>query len=132
MLYPVLAISIGASFGAVSRWLLALWLNTTFPALQYGTLVANLAGGYLIGIAMAVFAQHPHLSPEWRLLIVTGFLGGLTTFSTFSAEVAALIQGHKFFLAAVTIGSHVLGSVLLTLLGIATVVFFSGSTKGIS
>lgn len=132
MLYSVLAISIGASVGAVSRWLLALWLNTAFPAFQYGTLAANLAGGYLIGIAMAVFAQHPHLSPEWRLLIVTGFLGGLSTFSTFSAEVATSIQEQRFFLAAITIGSHVLGSVLLTLLGIATVALFSGSTRGIS
>ena len=121
MLYSVIAISIGASLGAVMRWLLALWLNTTFPALQYGTLAANLAGGYLIGIAMAVFAHHPHLAPEWRLLIITGFLGGLTTFSTFSAEVATLIQQQRLFLAAATIGSHLLGSVILTLLGIATV-----------
>lgn len=124
MLHSVLAISIGASLGAVTRWMLALWLNTTFPALQYGTLAANLAGGYLIGIAMAVFAHYPHLSPEWRLLIITGFLGGLTTFSTFSAEVATLIQQQRLFLAAVTIGSHLLGSVILTLLGIATVALF--------
>ncbi len=124
MLYSILAISIGASLGATLRWLLGLWLNTLHHSLQMGTLTANLAGGYLIGIFMAIFLQHPHLSPEWRLLVITGFLGGLTTFSTFSAEVVALIQQQKLFWAAATIGTHVAGSLLPTLLGIATVTLF--------
>lgn len=124
MLNSLLAISLGASTGAILRWFLSLWLNHLLPTLQLGTLAANLIGGYLIGIFMAVFALHPHLSPEWRLLILTGFLGGLTTFSTFSAETAALLQQQRFFWAAATIGSHVIGSVALTLLGMATVMLF--------
>ena len=83
----VAVISLGAAAGAVLRWLLGTWLNALLPSLPPGTLAANLVGGYLIGVALAVFAQHPGLAPEWRLLVITGFLGGLTTFSTFSAEV---------------------------------------------
>ena len=100
MLHSILAISIGASLGAVSRWLLGLSLNTLFPAIPPGTVAANLIGGYLIGVALAVFAAAPNLAPEWRLLIITGFLGGLTTFSTFSAEVTTLIQQGRFSMAA--------------------------------
>ena len=92
MLGSLLAISVGASLGAISRWLLGLGLNALFPLLPPGTLVANLLGGYLIGVAVAVFTAYPALSPEWRLLVITGFLGGLTTFSTFSAEVTNLLQ----------------------------------------
>ena len=88
MLYSILAISVGAAIGALIRWLLGITLNTFFPMLPLGTLLANLAGGYLIGITLAVFALYPAITSEWRLLIVTGFLGGLTTFSTFSAERA--------------------------------------------
>ena len=124
MLNSLLAISLGASAGAVLRWFLGLWLNSLLPTLQLGTLAANLVGGYLIGIFMALFALHPHLSPEWRLLIITGFLGGLTTFSTFSAETASLLQQQRYFWAATTISTHVIGSVALTLLGIATVALF--------
>jgi CrcB protein len=86
MLYSILAISIGASAGAVSRWFLGLGLNALFPTIPLGTLAANLLGGYLIGLALTFFAGNPSLPPEWRLLVITGFLGGLTTFSTFSAE----------------------------------------------
>lgn len=124
MLNSILAISIGASLGAVSRWLLGLSLNTLFPAIPPGTVAANLIGGYLIGVALAVFAAAPNLAPEWRLLIITGFLGGLTTFSTFSAEVTTLIQQGRFSMAATAIAVHVGGSLLMTLIGLGTVAAF--------
>lgn len=121
MLTSVLVISVGASAGAVARWLLGLWLNALFPAVPPGTLVANLLGGYLIGLALAVFAQAPGLAPEWRLLVFTGFLGGLTTFSAFSAEVTLLLQQGRLLWAAAAISAHVLGSLVMTMLGLATV-----------
>lgn len=121
MLASILAISAGASAGAVLRWLLGMSLNAMFPAIPPGTLAANLIGGYLIGVAMAVFADHPGLPPEWRLLVVTGFLGGLTTFSTFSAEVTTLIQQGRLLWASAAVGIHVAGSLALTLLGLASV-----------
>lgn len=121
MLNSIVAISLGASAGAVLRWLLGRALNALFPAIPLGTLAANLLGGYLIGVAMAVFAALPGLSPEWRLLTITGFLGGLTTFSTFSSEVAALLQQGRLLWAGAAIGVHVAGSVAMTLLGLATV-----------
>ena len=121
MVQSILAISIGASAGAVLRWLLGLSLNSLFPTIPPGTLAANLIGGYLIGMAMAVFAGHPGLAPEWRLLIITGFLGGLTTFSTFSAEVTVLLQQGRLLWAGLAISVHVVGSLAMTLLGLATV-----------
>lgn len=121
MFPAIAAISVGASLGAVLRWLLSISLNTALPSIQPGTLLANLIGGYLIGVAAAFFGNHPTLSPEWRLLIITGFLGGLTTFSTFSAEVVALLQQGKLTIACATIAVHVLGSLALTMLGIFTV-----------
>ena len=121
MLVSIVVISIGAALGALLRWYLAARFNQMFPQLPPGTLAANLLGGYLIGIAMAVFLAFPALSPQWRLLTVTGFLGGLTTFSTFSAEVVtALLEGQGLW-AMWTITSHVIGSVAMTLLGVATV-----------
>jgi CrcB protein len=120
MLAPILAICLGASLGALSRWALSLGLNHVFPALPPGTLIANLVGGYLIGVAMAVFAQTPNLPPEWKLFIVTGFLGGLTTFSTFSAEVVSALQNGRLGWAAATVATHVLGSLAMTLAGLAT------------
>jgi CrcB protein len=117
----ILAICVGASFGAVLRWLLACRLNSLLPSLPLGTLVANLLGGYLIGIAVAFFANHPSLSPQWRLLVMTGFLGGLTTFSTFSAEVVTSLMEARMNWAFVTVAAHVLGSIAMTLLGIGTV-----------
>ena len=120
-LAAVVAISAGASLGAVLRWLLAGRFNPLFPALPLGTLAANLLGGYLIGIAVALFAQKPDLSPQVRLFVVTGFLGGLTTFSTFSAEVVTqLQQGHTAWALATAL-AHMVGSFALTALGILTV-----------
>jgi CrcB protein len=117
----VLSISAGASLGALLRWLLAGRFNHLFPALPLGTLAANLIGGYLIGVAVAVFANLPQLSPPARLFVVTGFLGGLTTFSTFSAEVVTqLQQGHTAWALATAL-AHLLGSFALTALGIGTV-----------
>jgi len=116
----VLAISLGAALGALSRWGLSVGMNQMFPALPPGTLVANLVGGYLIGVAVALFAQMPAIAPEWRLFVITGFLGGLTTFSTFSAEVVAALQHGQLGWAAATVAAHVLGSLALTLLGLAT------------
>jgi len=121
MLASILAVSAGASAGALMRWLLGVSLNALFPTVPPGTLAANLIGAYLIGVAMAVFADHPGLSAEWRLFVFTGFLGGLTTFSTFSAEVTSLIQQGRLLWASAAIGSHVLGSLALTVLGLASV-----------
>lgn len=123
MLNSILAISLGASVGAITRWLLGTSLNAVFPTIPPGTLAANLVGGYLIGVALAVFANNPGIAPEWRLLVITGFLGGMTTFSTFSAEVTTLIQQGRLVWATTAIGVHVVGSLVMTLLGLATVTF---------
>ena len=116
----MLAISAGAALGALIRWLLGLSLNALWPSLPPGTLIANLLGGYLIGVAIAAFTLHPLIAPEWRLFIVTGFLGGLTTFSTFSAEVAVLLQAGRPWAAGTAMLTHGLGSVAMTLLGWAS------------
>lgn len=121
MILSIVAISAGASLGALLRWLLGTQLNALFPSIPPGTLAANLVGGYLIGIAVAFFAGHPSISPEWRLLTVTGFLGGLTTFSTFSAEVVAQLMAGRLAVALSAIAVHVLGSLAMTLMGIGTV-----------
>ena len=120
MLQSIIAVSFGASVGALLRWLLGSKLNHLFPSIPPGTLAANLIGGYVVGLAIAWFAARPDLSPEWRLLIITGFCGGLTTFSTFSAEIVALLQQGSAFRAALATGLHLGGSVVMTLLGIAT------------
>ena len=116
-----LAIGAGAALGAWLRWGLGLWLNSLSTALPLGTLAANLLGGYLVGVAVTVFHINVDLSPELRLALITGFLGGLTTFSTFSAEVVAQIQRADYLLAAGTASLHLFGSLLLTVLGILTV-----------
>jgi len=126
MLLAVVAISLGAAIGALMRWGLGVGLNHLFPAMPPGTLVANLVGGYLVGIAMSVFAQAGTLPPEWRLFIVTGFLGGLTTFSSFSAEVVGLIQQGRAGWAMATVATHVLGSLALTLAGFASAELLRG------
>lgn len=120
MLKPILAISFGSALGALLRWLLGTKLNSLFPAIPPGTVAANLIGGYIIGVAIAYFAQAPEIAPEWRLLIVTGFCGGLTTFSTFSAEVVTLLQQGRLSWAMGAIVVHVTGSLLATLAGLAS------------
>ncbi len=120
LIYSFIAIGAGAACGAWLRWGLGLWLNPSLPELPLGTLLANLLGGYLIGLAVAFFMQHPGLSPEWRLLIITGFLGGLTTFSTFSAETVTLLVRGQYAWGMGIIAAHLGGSLLMTLLGIQT------------
>jgi CrcB protein len=119
-----LAISTGAALGALLRWLLGLGLNTAFPALPLGTLLANLLGGYLVGVAVVLLAPQTGMPPEWRLFVITGFLGGLTTFSTFSAEVVHALQQGRLGWAAATVSTHVLGSLVLTFAGMATAGWF--------
>ena len=119
----VAAICVGASLGALARWGLGLWLNPV-ALLPMGTLAANLVGGYLVGVCVAVFDALPQLDPVWRLALVTGFLGALTTFSSFSAEVVAMLMQQRYGLALATAALHLLGSLLLTLAGIKTATFF--------
>jgi len=114
------AVGAGAAIGAWLRWWLGIVLNPVFPTLPFGTLAANLLGGYLIGIAIAALAHFEALSPEIRLLVVTGFLGGLTTFSTFSAEASTLLGRAQYAWAAALILGHVVGSIGMTFAGIAT------------
>jgi CrcB protein len=123
----VVAIALGAALGALLRWLLGLKLNALFPTMPPGTLVANLIGGYTIGLAIAYFAALPRLAPEWRLLVITGFCGGLTTFSTFSAEITTLLQHQRLSWALAAVATHVVGSLLMTLAGIATIVWIRGA-----
>jgi len=113
----VLAISLGASVGALARWQLGLWLNQGHALLPWGTLVANWVGAWLIGVAVVFFQSHTQLDPAWRLALVTGFLGALTTFSTFSAEVVSMLQHARYALALATASLHLLGSLALTLAG---------------
>lgn len=120
MLPSILAISAGASLGALLRWALGLGFNAIWVTMPLGTLVANLVGGYLIGLSISYFETNAGLPAEMKLFIITGFLGGLTTFSTFSAEVVAILQSGSYIRAFLTIGFHVLGSLALTLLGMAT------------
>ncbi len=123
----VSAIALGAALGALLRWQLGLKLNALFPTVPPGTLAANLIGGYVIGLGLAFFSALPGLAPEWRLLVVTGFCGGLTTFSTFSAEIATLLQQGRPSWALASVATHVVGSVLMTLAGIATVAWARGA-----
>lgn len=124
----ILAISLGAALGALLRWQLGSKLNSLFPTIPPGTLAANLIGAYVVGIGIAFFATLSALSPEWRLLVVTGFCGGLTTFSTFSAEVATLLQQGRLSWALGAVAVHVVGSVAMTFAGIGTVYLFKTSS----
>ena len=116
-----LAIGCGAAIGAWLRWGLGLVLNPLFPTVPLGTLAANILGGYLVGAAVEYFSQHAGLSPDLRLFIITGFLGGLTTFSTFSAEAVTLLARAQYAWATALIGSHLLGSLVATIVGIMTI-----------
>lgn len=124
---PILAIALGSTLGGLLRWGLGLKLNNLFPDVPPGTLVANLIAGYVVGVAIAFFAHMPNLSPEWRLLVITGFCGGLSTFSTFSAEIVSLLQRGLYVWAMSAIAVHVAGSLIMTLAGIATVTWFKSS-----
>lgn len=116
--FPIVAVFGGAGLGALLRWWLGGWLNPVFPTIPLGTLAANLIGGLLVGVASAFFTHNSGVAPEWRLLIITGFLGGLTTFSTFSAEVVALIGRHEHWWALGAASVHLAGSLILTGIGI--------------
>lgn len=122
----VIAIVAGASLGALLRWWLGLLLNGLFPTVPPGTLAANLIGGYVIGLAIAFFGSYTALAPEWRLLIITGFCGSLTTFSTFSAEIVSLLQQGRALWAMAAAAAHLVGSVLMTLAGIGTMLWVRG------
>lgn len=116
--YAFIAVGLGAALGAWLRWGLGIWLNDTHATFPMGTLSANLIGGFLIGYVVAFFLQHPSLSPEWRLLIITGFLGGLTTFSTFSIETVTLLARGQYLWGATIIITHLGGSLMMTVLGL--------------
>ena len=114
------AVAVGAVLGAWLRWGLSTWLNPANPNLPLGTLAANIGGGYAIGLAVAFFSANASIAPEWRLACITGFLGALTTFSTFSAESVELMMAGRYGAAAIHSGAHLFGSILATLLGFAT------------
>ena len=119
--YGFVSVGIGAAIGAWLRWGLSVTLNPILPMFPLGTLVSNLVGGYLIGLVLGYIDHFQSLSPEMRLLITTGFLGGLTTFSTFSAESTALLMRQEYLWAGAVIGGHVIGSILMTMLGVGTI-----------
>jgi CrcB protein len=121
----VIAISAGAAIGACVRWVLGLAFNSVHASLPFGTLLANLGGAYFIGICVGFFSANPQLSPEWRLFVVTGFLGGLTTFSTFSAEAMALLQKGEWLWAFGHSAMHLFGSILCCFAGYASWRFFN-------
>jgi CrcB protein len=116
-----IAVGVGAALGAWLRWWLGIALNVITPNLPLGTLAANLIGGYLIGVAVEVFSQQGALPVEMRLFVITGFLGGLTTFSSFSAEAVGLLMGSRYAWAILLISSHLVGSIVMTVAGIFTV-----------
>lgn len=121
-----LAVSAGAVVGANLRWLLGMWLNTSHHVIPLGTLAANLSGGWLVGLLLGYFSHSSTLAPEWRLFAITGLCGALTTFSTFSVEVLAAIQGGKWAVAMTGVAVHVAGSVLMTALGLYTFSLMKG------
>jgi fluoride exporter len=125
----VIAICLGACAGALARWGLGLWLNPG-GLIPWGTLAANLIGGYLIGLCIATFEAMPQIDGVWRLLLVTGFLGALTTFSTFSAEVVAMLQHERYGMAIGTACLHLFGSLLLTVAGIKSAMFLIAARAG--
>ncbi len=119
-MHSVIAISIGAVLGALARWRLSLWLNQSAAVLPWGTLAANWIGAYIVGVAVVFFQSQTQIDPVWRLAVITGFLGALTTFSTFSAEVISMLQHGRFALALGTSSLHLFGSLVLTWVGMRT------------
>jgi len=118
MIWQWLAVGTGAALGALLRWRLGVWFNAVFPTIPFGTLASNLIGGFIMGLCMEYFSRNAGVPPELRLAATTGFLGGLTTFSTFSAETSALLLRRDYLWSAAIIGVHVVGSVLLTIAGV--------------
>ena len=125
----IVAIAVGSAVGALLRWQLGLRFNAVFPTIPPGTLAANLIGAYVVGLCVAFFATYAAISPEWRLLLITGFCGGLTTFSTFSAEVTSLLQQGRVAWALGAISIHVVGSLAMTFAGIGTLYLFKGASS---
>ncbi|SEA84495.1 fluoride efflux transporter CrcB [Paraburkholderia sartisoli] len=121
MYLSILAVGIGGALGSLLRWVLGLRLNAVLPVLPLGTLASNIIAGYVIGVAVAVFARYPGIAPEWRLFVITGLMGGLSTFSTFSAEVVGHLQQGRPGWAIAEIAIHVGSSLVMTLFGIGTV-----------
>jgi fluoride exporter len=122
----IVAISLGGGLGALLRWWLGMTLNQYLPTIPPGTLAANLLGGYIVGMAVAFFGSYAALAPEWRLFVITGFCGGLTTFSTFSAELVTLLQQGRAAWALAAAAVHLLGSIIMTFAGIGTVLWIRG------
>ena len=119
MILNFAAVGLGAAIGAWSRWWVSIWLNQVHSHLPLGTLVANWGGGLIIGLALAFFGAHPEISPQWRLFLVTGLLGALTTFSTFSAEATLLLQRGEYLWALGHSSLHLFGSILFCIIGFA-------------
>lgn len=121
MIKSLLAVMAGGAIGCALRWIISLRFNALFPNLPPGTLIVNLLGGFVIGVALAWFLKNPHLDASWKLLIVTGLCGGLTTFSTFSAEIVVLLQNGNIMWAMLSVMTHVIGSLLMTFAGFALI-----------
>ncbi|MBM3371149.1 MAG: hypothetical protein RLY32_1608 [Pseudomonadota bacterium] len=115
------AVMLGGSLGAALRWGLSATMNHRWSAMPLGTWLANLLGGFLVGVAVAWFSKHADMDPAWRLFVITGLLGGLTTFSSFSAEVVSMLQSERYQWALATVALHVLGSLIMTVIGIRLV-----------
>lgn len=126
MTWTIVAVFVGAGCGALARWELSLRFNPLLATLPVGTLLANLIGGYIIGLAMAFFSQWPGIPSEWRLLVITGFCGGLTTFSTFSAELLGVLQQGRLAWGVLAMVAHVAGSLLMTWLGLLSWSWWQG------
>lgn len=126
-MHTVIAICLGACAGALLRWQLGMWLNHAGALMPWGTLAANLLGGYLIGLFIALLQQQPNIDPAWRLLLVTGFLGALTTFSSFSMEVVDMLMLERWLQALLTATAHLAGSLLMTYAGLKTASIFIAS-----
>ncbi|MFZ9787893.1 MAG: fluoride efflux transporter CrcB [Burkholderiaceae bacterium] len=121
MMQSLCAVMLGGSLGAALRWGLSATMNHRWSAMPLGTWLANLLGGFLVGVAVAWFSKHADMDPAWRLFVITGLLGGLTTFSSFSAEVVSMLQNERYQWALATVALHVLGSLLMTVVGIRLV-----------